>query len=86
MSIALGICRGITFLHSCNIYHHDIRCENVMMTWHLEPKLTNFEYARLTTDATINVTDVTKIIRWLAPEKLRNANSQRYNAKCEIFR
>ncbi|CAG8605991.1 17881_t:CDS:2 [Rhizophagus irregularis] len=85
VSIALGICRGITFLHSCNIYHHDVRCENVMMTWHLEPKLTNFEYARLTTDSTSNVTNLTEIVHWLAPEKLRSANVQRYNAKCEIF-
>ncbi|CAG8711266.1 20197_t:CDS:2 [Gigaspora margarita] len=28
-SIAIGICRGITFLNSIDIFHHDIRCENV---------------------------------------------------------
>ncbi|RIA81175.1 kinase-like domain-containing protein [Glomus cerebriforme] len=84
VSIALGICRGITFLNSCKIYHHDIRCQNVMMTRYLEPKLTNFEYARLVTDNTVNVTNLTEIVHWLAPEKLRNA-SQPYNTKCEIF-
>jgi hypothetical protein len=57
-----------------------------MMTFHLEPKLTNFEYARLATDNTSNVTNVTEIVHWLAPEKLRHANNQRYNTKCEIFR
>jgi hypothetical protein len=57
-----------------------------MMTNYLEPKLTNFEYARLATDSTSNVTNLTEIVHWLAPEKLRAANVQRYNTKCEIFR
>ena len=86
MSIALDICRGITFLHSCSILHHDIRCENIMMTSRLEPKITNFEYARLTTDGTSNLNNITEIVHWLAPEKLRNANTQLYNMKCEVFR
>lgn len=29
--IALDICRGLTFLHSCDILHHDIRCNNIMV-------------------------------------------------------
>lgn len=29
--IALDICRGLTFLHSCDIPHHDIRCHNIMV-------------------------------------------------------
>ncbi|KAF0532417.1 kinase-like protein [Gigaspora margarita] len=43
--IATDICRGITFLHSCDILHHDIRCENILMTRNLEPKITKFEYS-----------------------------------------
>ncbi|CAI2170749.1 13593_t:CDS:2 [Funneliformis geosporum] len=85
VTIALDICRGITFLHSCSILHHDIRCENIMVTARLEPKITNFEYARLTTDSTSNLTNITEIVHWLAPEKLRNANTQSYNMKCEVF-
>ncbi|CAG8630271.1 6298_t:CDS:2 [Funneliformis caledonium] len=85
VNIALDICRGITFLHSCSILHHDIRCANIMMTARLEPKITNFEYARLTTDSTSNLTNITEIVHWLAPEKLRNANNQLYNMKCEVF-
>jgi len=84
VSIALGICRGITFLHSCSILHHDIRCENIMIASGLEPKITNFKYTRLATDITSNIVNISEIVHWLAPEKLRNAN-QRYNMKCEIF-
>ncbi|CAG8796147.1 44813_t:CDS:2 [Gigaspora margarita] len=46
--IALDICRGLVFLHSCDILYHDIRCENIMMTLRLEPKIANFKYSRET--------------------------------------
>ncbi|GBB92361.1 hypothetical protein RclHR1_00020064 [Rhizophagus clarus] len=85
VQIALDICRGITFLHTCSILHHDIRCANIMMTLRLEPKITGFEYARLTTSATTSMTEITKVVHWLAPEKLRHAKDQPYNTKCEIF-
>ncbi|PKK65451.1 hypothetical protein RhiirC2_755021, partial [Rhizophagus irregularis] len=29
--MVLDICRGIMFLNGANIFHHDIRCENVMV-------------------------------------------------------
>lgn len=29
--MALEICRGLSFLHNCNVLHHDIRCENIMV-------------------------------------------------------
>ncbi|CAB4398666.1 unnamed protein product [Rhizophagus irregularis] len=85
VQIALDICRGITFLHTCSILHHDIRCANIMMTLRLEPKITGFEYARLTTSATTSMTELTDVVHWLAPEKLRLAKDQPYNTKCEIF-
>jgi serine/threonine protein kinase len=31
--IALDICRGLIFLHSCDILHHDIRCQNIMVNF-----------------------------------------------------
>jgi serine/threonine protein kinase len=31
VSIALDICRGLIFVHSCHILHHDIRCENILV-------------------------------------------------------
>ncbi|UZO27471.1 uncharacterized protein OCT59_019664 [Rhizophagus irregularis] len=38
LKIALNICRGIIFLHGCQILHNDIRCENILITENLEPK------------------------------------------------
>jgi serine/threonine protein kinase len=85
LHIATDICRAITFLESVEIYHHDLRCENVMITNHLEPKLANFEYARSTGGTTSSIGDLMKVVHWLAPEKMHDRTS-RYNSKCEIFR
>ncbi|GBB96882.1 hypothetical protein RclHR1_02860015 [Rhizophagus clarus] len=89
--IVLDICRGIMFLNGANIFHHDIRCENVMVTKNLEPKLANFELSRMTRDVTSNIKSrVLKIINWLAPEKISEAEHDKYakggyTQKCEIF-
>ncbi|CAH1762266.1 10426_t:CDS:2, partial [Entrophospora sp. SA101] len=84
VSIALEICRGITFLHSCDILHHDIRCGNIMMTKKKEPKIANFDYARNVQDTTRELKNLTVVVHWLSPEKLYNLK-QSYNFKCEIF-
>ncbi|KAF0502412.1 kinase-like protein [Gigaspora margarita] len=91
ISIAIGICRGITFLNSIDIFHHDIRCENVKMTSRLEPRLANFHFAGMSGDMSTNLEDgILNIIHWLAPEKMHehmslNAKKRPYTQKCEIF-
>jgi hypothetical protein len=57
-----------------------------MLTSSLAPKIAGFEYARLTTSATTRITELTDVVHYLAPEKLRPANHQLYNIKCEVFR
>ncbi|CAG8730194.1 23227_t:CDS:2 [Gigaspora margarita] len=89
--IVFGICKGITYLNSVGVFHHDVRCQNVMMTANDEPKLTNFEYARnkndkFSSDIGRKILDV---IHWLAPEKMpeqldKNVSNP-YTQKCEIF-
>ncbi|PKY26681.1 kinase-like protein [Rhizophagus irregularis] len=84
--IALDICRGLTFLHSCDIFHHDIRCNNIMMTTRLEPKIANFKYSRLFDDRTVDIENIKEIFPWLAPEKMMfSEHPVRYTSKCEIF-
>ncbi|CAG8573589.1 5704_t:CDS:2 [Rhizophagus irregularis] len=43
--IALEICRGLIFLQCAGILHHDLGCNNILMTETLEPKIYNFELA-----------------------------------------
>ncbi|CAG8565582.1 14116_t:CDS:2 [Acaulospora morrowiae] len=88
IQIALDICRGLVFLHSCEILHHDIRCANILMTSRLEAKISNFKYVRFDSMQTSNMTKcLTDVVRWMAPEKMRhnNKNPMRYTYKCEIF-
>ncbi|CAG8545731.1 10877_t:CDS:2 [Diversispora eburnea] len=96
VQIALEICRGLAFLHSCDILHHDIRCKHIMMTTRLTPKIANFKHSRTVTSPTTDMKGVTDIMRWMAPEKLRDSTYSTdstkkrvhvpYTFKCEIFR
>ncbi|RHZ64398.1 hypothetical protein Glove_325g2 [Diversispora epigaea] len=87
VQIALDICRGLIFLHSCDILHHNIRCENIMMSTGLVPKITNFSYSRMASGPTSDLKDVTDVTHWMAPEKLRDSVRHHfpYTFKCEIF-
>ncbi|RIA89121.1 kinase-like domain-containing protein, partial [Glomus cerebriforme] len=83
ISIARDICRGLAFLHSVNILHHDLRCENILITENMQPKISNFGLAREFNAATHPIENFVDIIHWLAPEKLEYIN--RYTIQCEIF-
>ncbi|RHZ75869.1 hypothetical protein Glove_209g135 [Diversispora epigaea] len=87
VQIALAICRGLIFLHSCDILHHDIRCAHILMTTELVPKIAKFNYFRTATSPTIDMKDVTDVMHWMAPEKLRDSAKHHvpYTFKCEIF-
>ncbi|CAG8532311.1 5460_t:CDS:2 [Acaulospora morrowiae] len=84
VQMALDICRGIAFLHEVGVFHHDIRCQNVMITRNLESKLFNFELSREVNAHSVDITDkFMSCLFWMAPEKLNRDNP--YNHKCEIF-
>ncbi|CAG8771456.1 17937_t:CDS:2 [Gigaspora margarita] len=87
VQIALDICRGLAFLQSCDILHHDIRCQNIMMTTRLEPKISNFKYSRLVDAKTTNIKHIKEIFHWMAPEKMLDSKDipVKYTFKCEIF-
>ncbi|CAG8593609.1 6093_t:CDS:2 [Funneliformis caledonium] len=96
ISLARDICRGLIFLHAVKILHHDIRCENVLITEKMQPKICNFKFSREFNAVTSQIDDMNAIVHWLAPEKLKNINSdqdsKKYNNKttsytiqCDIF-
>ncbi|RIA93666.1 kinase-like domain-containing protein [Glomus cerebriforme] len=97
ISIARDICRGLAFLQSVKILHHDIRCENVLITENLQPKLCNFKFAREFAANTTQIDNINAMIHWLAPEKLnyiqqpeqkpsqKKQEEPRYTIQCEIF-
>lgn len=44
------ICRGTEYLHSKDIAHRDLKCENVLLSRNFNCKLTDFGFARYTND------------------------------------
>ncbi|CAG8440203.1 1523_t:CDS:2 [Acaulospora morrowiae] len=88
LQLAHDICNGLVFLQACYIFHHDIRCENIMVFGersNYTAKISNFSLSREVTAETSNVRDLYTIVRWLAPEKLKRTREEPYTFKCEVF-
>ncbi|RIB15673.1 kinase-like domain-containing protein [Gigaspora rosea] len=91
IQIIRDICRGLIFLRSVNIFHHDLRCENVLMPRNLDPKLTNFNYSRTVGAHTRDLSKLTtNINRWMAPElikkyKEKKCDEKTYTFNCEML-
>ncbi|RHZ81246.1 hypothetical protein Glove_122g109 [Diversispora epigaea] len=97
LKIAADICRGLVFLHGCEIFHHDIRCANILITENLTPKIANFNASRDYKEKSLkqkNLKQIKNILNWMAPEKMcqhmqkRNGNKEfyvPYTVQCEIF-
>ncbi|CAG8766729.1 10513_t:CDS:2, partial [Dentiscutata heterogama] len=88
VKIAHDICLGLLYLSHHDILHRDIRCESIMMTYYMEPKITNFHLAKhiskLGPDNEDKISDhILGIINWSAPEMMQmNAI---YTKECEVF-
>ncbi|RIB17980.1 kinase-like domain-containing protein [Gigaspora rosea] len=85
LQIAVGICRGLLFLHGCQILHRELRCQNVVITEDFQPKLVNFNFGRPAKYSRYFVENITAVVHWLAPEKLRLGNKVKFSHKCDIF-
>ncbi|EFJ18010.1 hypothetical protein SELMODRAFT_34595, partial [Selaginella moellendorffii] len=75
-SIAMGIARGITYLHEecyeC-ILHCDIKPQNILLDQNLCPKVADFGLAKLTKkEMALNVTTIRGTRGYLAPEWISN--------------
>ncbi|CAG8768270.1 2688_t:CDS:2, partial [Funneliformis caledonium] len=72
ITIVRDICRELAFLQAVEILHHDIRCENVLITEKMQPKLCNFKFAHKINAIASQIDDMNAIIYWLAPEILNS--------------
>ncbi|KAF0485891.1 kinase-like protein [Gigaspora margarita] len=93
IQIAKDILLGLLFLRTVNVFHHDVRCENVFVLRDLSVKLGNFGFARGVDDIiSSNLSHLaTYIVRWMAPELIKKYISSNYENKkvytfnCEMF-
>ncbi|CAG8543621.1 44810_t:CDS:10, partial [Gigaspora margarita] len=88
VNIAYDICQGLLFLSYTDIFHRDIRCENIMMNCYMEPKIANFYLAKHTSEIGSDNEDhisehILNIINWSAPEMMQK--NALYTRECEIF-
>ncbi|CAG8594784.1 8674_t:CDS:2, partial [Ambispora gerdemannii] len=77
IKFALDISRGLTYLKSAEILHHDIRSQNIFITkgnlqQQYTAKIGNFGLSRGLRDATTNIREGVDNVRYMAPEKLKN--------------
>ncbi|CAG8606854.1 10605_t:CDS:2 [Ambispora gerdemannii] len=85
--IASEIASGLTFCHTFDILHHDIRSHNILLTENLVGKINNFSSSRKEVDHTLDSNhfkDLANQYKWLAPEKLRE-HKVPYTKQCDIY-
>ncbi|KAF0547908.1 kinase-like protein [Gigaspora margarita] len=94
IQIAKDILLGLLFLDTVNIFHHDLRCENVFVLRDLSIKLGNFGCASEIDGNSRNLSQLlVEIIRWIAPELIKKYSNFQgnyedinvYTFNCEIF-
>ncbi|KAF0438410.1 kinase-like protein [Gigaspora margarita] len=84
IKIARDICQGLLFLNHNDIFHRDIRCENIMMTNYMEPKIANFHLAKHMLEVQVESGDyISNIVNWAAPEMMQK--NVLYTQECELF-
>ncbi|CAB4488123.1 unnamed protein product [Rhizophagus irregularis] len=80
LRISLDIARGLNFLSNVEIFHHDIRSENILIAINETAKLANRSLNAITLKQDQNL----ERARYCAPELLKNSNAK-YNNKCEVY-
>ncbi|GBC05371.1 hypothetical protein RclHR1_00620011 [Rhizophagus clarus] len=76
---ALDICRGVSYLNDCQILHHDIQSANILVNDDHKVKIANFGLSKKFSEFTRNISHNIENVRYMAPEKLTEDESNNYN-------
>ncbi|KAG9287199.1 hypothetical protein G9A89_001607 [Geosiphon pyriformis] len=69
-----SISNALSWCHSRDILHHDIRYHSILLDDNLTPKLSNFAMSRFSLiGAVILISSLTPGTRWAAPQRLKSA-------------
>lgn len=79
-AIAIGVAEGLTYLHSKNILHKDLKSNNILLNDTYCPKISDFGLSTLKLETNISSNSTLKksaagTIRWRAPELLNRGSN-----------
>lgn len=82
------ILEGLAYLHAKNIWHRDLKGDNILVDSNGVCKISDFGISKQTTDAYDsfgNATTMKGSIFWMAPEVLHSPNERSYSGKVDIW-
>ncbi|KAM5566766.1 serine/threonine-protein kinase STY13-like [Rosa sericea] len=82
LQLALDLARGLSYLHSKNIVHRDVKTENLLLDKNRMVKIADFGVARLEASNLSDMTGNTGTLGYMAPEVLE---SKPYDKKCDVY-
>ncbi|XP_006655137.1 serine/threonine-protein kinase STY13-like [Oryza brachyantha] len=81
VNLALGMARGLSYLHSRQIVHHNVRTENMLLDDNVNIKIADFGVSCIDSDPK-DMTGRTGTSCYKAPEVL---DGKPYNHKCDVY-
>lgn len=82
IELALGLARGMSYLHSKKIVHRDVKTENMLLDTQRTVKIADFGVARVEAQNPKDMTGATGTIGYMAPEVL---DGKPYDHKCDVY-
>ncbi|KAI3995064.1 hypothetical protein MKX01_020836 [Papaver californicum] len=82
IQLALDLARGLSYLHSKQIAHRDVKTENMLMDKKRTLKIADFGVARVEAKDPRDMTVLTGTLGYMAPEVL---HGDPYNKMCDVY-
>eukprot|EP00029_Vermamoeba_vermiformis_P011454 TRINITY_DN6301_c0_g1_i1.p1 TRINITY_DN6301_c0_g1~~TRINITY_DN6301_c0_g1_i1.p1 ORF type:complete len:198 (-),score=52.91 TRINITY_DN6301_c0_g1_i1:20-613(-) len=79
--MAIQVCRGMEYLHACNLIHRDLKSVNLLVDNDLNIKVCDFGLSRLI-DRERNMTGNVGTVSWIAPEIFQQ---EHYTEKADVY-